>query len=109
MRADPIEVCEILNGLVDPGKFFQAVGLDSGRGTISSFSRGGYRLDVIERFEFASRGCEDWFRLDGDIYSLEPSDSTSRRWIPRGGGDLESGGSRLVDIVAVGSVNALEA
>ena len=63
----------ILRGFenVDPEKFFQVVRDDGRRGHIanSSCSREGTgnRLDVIGRFKFANRVCEEWNGLDDDV------------------------------------------
>ena len=64
-----IEVFKIFKGFenVDSERFFQVVGEDVRRGhSLKLFKR---RLDV-GRFKFASRVCEEWNRLDGDIVAV---------------------------------------
>ena len=72
LRADMVEVFKILRGFenVSPERFFQVVGEDGRRGHCYKLFKRRYRLDV-GRFTCASRVCDEWNRLDGDIVAVE--------------------------------------
>ena len=81
LRADLVEeVFKILRGFenVNPERFFQVVGDDGRRGHCYKLFKRRYRLDV-GRFKFASRVCEEWNRLDGDIVAVDSVNGFKRK------------------------------
>ena len=80
LRADLVEVFKILRRFenVNPDRFFQVVGGDGRRGHCFKLFKRRYRLDV-GRFKFASRVCDEWNRLDGDIVAVESVNGYKRK------------------------------